>query len=98
MTNPVKGRIKRTRVPCPDCGAKMVDGGACGYYCTEPGCDHDTIKGAKAAMSVKPPSLHDILATAGDLNTLKPHKIERVRGPATTARLRKRKVKRKGKA
>jgi hypothetical protein len=54
QTNPrFRFRARRNHVEitpkcaCPDCGEPMADGGACGYYCTAKGCDHDTIKGAK---------------------------------------------------
>ena len=44
----VRNTIEMTpKCSCPDCGEPMADGGACGYYCTAKGCDHDTLKGAK---------------------------------------------------
>ena len=37
------------KMPCPDCGEPMANGGAVGWYCTAKGCDHDTLRGAKLA-------------------------------------------------
>lgn len=54
-----KAKAKAKQILCPDCGSVMVDGGYVGHYCTKPGCDHDTLKGAMKDMRIARVHLHD---------------------------------------
>ena len=46
-------QVGMRNVPCPDCGKPMADGGACGYYRTNPPCQEISMRQAKAYVTTR---------------------------------------------